>query len=270
MAVKLVALDLDGTLLNSKKQVSEYTKNVIKRLSNEGIIFTFCTGRIYNELVDLINELPFIQYAIACNGAFIHDLHKNEVIFENLLDMQDVRKIYHTFKDFRMMFEIFADGKVIVDERSLEHLLTTDLGVYRDFIIKTRKGIPDLYQYINERNQPVGKVNIFFDSKETRSKAMGACKDIHLDITMQEYKNLEFNRLGANKGSALQHLAEIMGFTSDEVMAIGDNHNDIAMLKYANYSVAMDNADEQIKTIARFTTKSNDENGVAFALETFI
>ncbi|MDP4206080.1 MAG: Cof-type HAD-IIB family hydrolase [Bacteroidota bacterium] len=269
MPIKLIASDLDGTLLDSNKQITEYTRTIIRNSVRQGVIFAFCTGRISNELVEIVAELPEIRYAITCNGAYVIDLLTEKVIHNNLIPMNNVRNIYKSLAGFDMMFELYADGQVYTDEKCLADLNRYGLLYRKELIYNTRIGIKDFSDYIRKREEPVGKVNISFNNQLVRDQAKEIVSRYPYDITCQKPINLEINREGVNKGYGLRKLAEFLNIERNEIMAIGDNNNDLSMLHFAGVSVAMDNAIDEVKRAADYVTMSNDENGVAFAIENY-
>ncbi len=268
--IKIVAVDLDGTLLDSKKQITTPTKQAINACIEKGIHFAFATGRIANELGNVRQQLPDVRYAITCNGAFVTDLKEKKLLSENTLGMEDVRRIYQLFQDEDMMFELFADGKVLTDAGCMQHPQDYCSKSLYQLVCQTRTGIENFSDYLKKRQRPVGKVNIFFRSAKIRDAAFEKVKTLPFAVTLQEETNLEFNKLGVDKGTGLQMLADYFAVDMREVMAIGDNNNDLAMLQTAGVSVAMENGREAVKKAADFITKSNDQDGVAFALLKFV
>lgn len=268
--IRLVAMDLDGTLFNSKRQVDLMTQAVIRRYAKSGVIFAFCTGRISNELQDVITILPEVQYAISCNGAYAVDLWSGKELYQNTLSMEDVNRIYQHFSGFPMMFELFADGVVLTDQNCLNYLAQFQLRELEGHIRKTRKGVPDFADYLKERTDPVGKINIFFAGREILLKAREWGKQLPYDMAYQTKSNLEFNQIGVKKGKGLAHLAQRLGISKSQVLAIGDNNNDLSMREAVGTLVAMENACEDLKKIANWVTASNDADGVAVALKQFL
>lgn len=271
--IKLVAMDMDGTLLNSAKELPEENRIIIKQYADKGIDFAFCTGRIMNEMELISGELPFVKYAITCNGAYVNDLQKDlsEQVFEDSLPIEEVRKIYSIVKDkgIDMMFELQADGVVYAEEKCINNTEKYGVAYIKELIKVTRVPVDDMEQYINNRDKNVGKVNIFFSDGEIRNQVLKQLENMDYDFSYSESSNLEINKKGVNKGKGLKKLAEYLGYSMDEVMAVGDNYNDVDLLKTAGLSVAMANAPKDIKELADYITLSNDENGVAYAIKKF-
>lgn len=194
------------------------------------------------------------------------------MLYSDLLDMSDVRYIYDTVKamDMDMMFELQADGVIYSERRCIEDTKRYNVYHIDEFIKKTRVPVENIGEYIASRDKPVAKINIFFPTAEIRDEVVEKIKDINYDLSYSEGTNLEFNVKGTTKAKGLMALAEYLGISIEETMAIGDNFNDVDILKNAGVSVVMDNARDEIKKLGDFITLSNDENGVAYAIKKLI
>lgn len=272
--IKLVAMDMDGTLLDSSKELPEENRKTIELYAQKGVQFAFCTGRVMNELQVISKELPCVKYAITCNGAYVNDFtlgsNDNE-IFNDTLSMEEIRHIFDIVsnKGYEVMFELQADGVVYAQKSCIDNPGKYGVDYLADFIKLTRVPVESMEEYVNSREIEVGKVNMFFANSAMRNSALEELKDLDYDFSYSEGANLEINKRGVNKGKGLKMLAEYLGISLDEVMALGDNYNDIEMLKTTKNSVVMANAVDEIKAVAMYETLSNDENGVAAAIRKF-
>lgn len=272
--IKLVAVDMDGTLLNSKKQVPKENIDAIREYKKKGVMFAFCTGRVMNEIELVSDELPEVDYAITCNGSLVYDISDRtnyKLIYGNTISMEEVRDIYKFIEELGvdMMFELQADGVVYTSKYCIDNPDKYGAEYIRDLIKQTRVPIEDIKQYIYERDEYVGKLNIFFPDAETRFKVLEELKKLEYDCAYSEPTNIDINQKGSDKGKGLKMLMEHLGLTEQEVLAIGDNFNDLEFLQVTPNSVAMENAPEEVKTYANYVTLSNDENGVAYAIRKF-
>ena len=175
--IKLVAMDIDGTLLDSNKNLSEENKKTVKEYEERGIKFTFSTGRIDNELEEVSSKMPYVKYGIMCNGAYVIDFENNKMLYSDLLDMSDVRYIYDTVKaiDMDMMFELQADGVIYSERRCIEDTKRYNVYHIDELIKKTRVPVENIGEYIASRDKPVAKVNIFFPTAEIRDEVVDIC-----------------------------------------------------------------------------------------------
>lgn len=272
--IKLVAMDMDGTLLNSSKELSEVNRKTICEYAKKGVEFAFCTGRVMNELEDSARKMPYVKYAITCNGALVYDISdfKNcRLIHGDILTIEEVREIYdYLIKGgFHMMFELQADGVIYSSKKCIENPDEYGVGYIREFIKKTRISVDNIKDYIYNRTEPVGKVNIFFPDADTRYRALEYLEALDFELAYSEPTNLDINKKGANKGRGLGKLMNYLNLSKEETMAIGDNFNDISLLEATPNSVVMENAPEEIKKYGSFVTLSNDNNGVAFAIKKY-
>lgn len=269
--IKLVAIDVDGTLLNSKLELTEATKQALKAFEQQGILFTICSGRSLDELAPVLRETTNFRYAILCNGAYIMDIHTNEVIYESTLTKEETLHFYHLLASrFDMLFEPTYHDAPVALRSQLDTLARYNLGPLGDLVCQSHHPVDDLVCHIRSSNINAGKINMFFLSTEQRDQALALLSSENYQYFHQHPRNLEINCPGVCKGNALSRLARILGYTSEEVMAIGDHNNDLTMIQYAGTAVAMENAIPIIRENADFITKSNDEDGVAYALHYFI
>ena len=272
--IKLVAIDIDGTLLNSNKELPEENRKTIEAYAKKGIKFAFCTGRVMNEVELISYKLPGVKYAITCNGALVYDISDRNIyklIQGDTLCMEEVRRIYEFVDNLGldMMFELQADGVVYADKYCVENPDRYGVEYIRELIKKTRVPVDDINKYIYDRTEDVGKLNIFFPDTDTRNKALECLKELDYDFAYSEPTNIDINRKGSDKGRGLEMLMRHLKLTKDETMAIGDNNNDLQLLQVTPNSVAMGNAPDDIKKYASYVTLSNDEDGVAYAIRKF-
>lgn len=269
MAIRLIALDLDGTLLDSDKKLSERTHRTLQRCVEQGIILAFATGRIDDEMQVLLKDLRQMRYSINTNGAYVVDLGDGSMICSKTVAMNDVRTICRAVKSFDLMVELYADGKIYVDNRLKPTIDDYTNAAFHDFYVASRTGVDDFDGFIENRNIGVGKVNLHFRSAEQGLAVRRLTADMPYEISYQSARNLEFNHPGVNKGFGLKMLGDKLGIRPDEIMAIGDNNNDVPMIKYAGTGVAMANAEADIRGAADYTTLDNDHDGAAAAIERF-
>ena len=192
--IRMIGVDLDGTLLNSEKQLTAYTREVLKKAIEQEVAVVVATGRPFSGVPDELKHFPGMRYALTANGARILDMQKQKVVYEG----------------------IFRNQK-------------------------------DKQEALEELNTLSGIV-----------------------VTAAMDNNLEINKEGTNKGLGLLQLGKSLGISREEIMACGDGGNDVEMLKEVGFAIAMANAYDPVKTAADFVTVSNDEDGVAKAIERFV
>ena len=268
MEIQLVAADLDGTLVDSRRCVSDYTRAVVAKYAARGVRFAFCTGRVFNEIDSVMAALPQVKYAVMANGAYGLSLPSKRRIFSNSLSMETVRRIHSTYAGVDHMFEIMTGEGVYCEREKLQRLPHYGADYLREVILRTRTPVDDLDAMLAARTEPVDKVNIFFTAPEVRDELLPSAAAIGMDFTHPEYSNIEFTARGVNKGSGLERLAGLLGIPREAILALGDNNNDVPMLRYAGISVAMCNGEADAQAAATVVSRlDNDHDGAAKMIE---
>ncbi|BDR59069.1 Cof-type HAD-IIB family hydrolase [Xylocopilactobacillus apicola] len=283
--IKLIASDMDGTLLNHDMIVPEENIKAIKHAQEEGIEFMIATGRNITEARPLLAKYDLETAFITLNGAQVYD-EDNNVRVEFPLTPEWIKKVVQELKAEDLYFEIitsdgiFSDNKVkrINNLASLISNLNPDTPFKLAIALSSArmelmniKYVDSYEQILSDPNIVVFKI-IAFDTETTEH--LNAVKNRLLSlpnpgvaITASSTYNIEINDIHAQKGIALKKYAEQRGLTAENVMSLGDNVNDTTMIEYAKYSVAMGNAIDDIKKIATWQTDTNNNAGVAKAIE---
>lgn len=275
--IKLVAIDLDGTLFDSNSKIPEENIRAIHFMSENGIYPVISTGRPLKGIPEELNELPF-AYAITANGSAIYDWKTGKCIYENTLDRETTLEILQFLNDKFIHLDCFIEGKGLSTYRSLEvgeHLPIPP--ALKHYVLYTRERVENLTDYILENDKYVQKMTLNFVPKENDPDSFIDRDEIkayfeahpNIDSCCGGYNNLEATKTGVNKGAALHMLAKQLGLKVEETMAIGDTENDVSIIEAAGIGVAMENAIPEIKELANHITSSNDEAGVAQAVWNF-
>ena len=269
--IKMIGLDLDGTLLDSKKVLTEYTRNVLQKALQQGLIVIASTGRALSAIPKELLSLQGMKYVITANGARVIDIQKNEVLIENTIPVETAEHMLDIIYGYDAVKEIFVEGKCYSGKKEMEHVYDYfDNPHVAEYVLHSRTHVEDVKTVLREINHPVEKVQGVFRHMDDRTEALRRLREIPgITITNAFGYNLEMNKEGTDKGNALLKLAETLGIKREEIMACGDGMNDYAMLKMAGIAVAMENACDELKEIADYITATNDEDGVAKAIEKF-
>lgn len=275
--IRLVALDMDGTLFDQQSQITEANQDAIRKITAQGVETAISTGRPYIGLpVELLSELG-IRYAITANGAAIYHLPDKKLLHESCMEPELVCPIIRELqkKDIHMDAFIGGDGYSQHScEPGIDRLVMPES--IRRYIKTTRTFTDDLAAFIQEHHLAVQKMTLNFyplaDGTFGHREEVKALLASYPRITFLSggYHNLEFTRTGTTKGMGLRFLCGHLGLSIEQTMAIGDTENDIDILKTAAIGVAMGNARTEVKEIADFVTRSNEESGVAHAIHHFI
>ncbi len=270
--IKLIALDLDGTLLDSQKRLSSKNADVLRECIRRGIEIVPCTGRIWKGIPAFIREFPGVRYAITVNGAAIVDISARKELDQRKLNCSQALEILEMAKEFHTMYDGYVDGQGYGEKRFMDHM--EDYGVtpeVQKMVWDTRMVVDDVIARIRSLDHPVEKINYFFNDMEERARArekLLARGDVMVSSSFPF--NLEINAVGATKGEGIQRLASLLGIKPEETMGFGDGENDLSMMLEAGIGVAMANAEAVVKQAADYVTATNDEDGVAQAIEKLV
>ncbi|MGT2666256.1 Cof-type HAD-IIB family hydrolase [Streptococcus rifensis] len=264
--IKLLALDLDGTLLNSDKQISIENQKALRAARDKGVKVVLTTGRPLAAIGDFLEELDLVhedEFAITFNGGLIQR-NTGEILDKVTFGYEEVKAI-----------------KALTDKLGLSLDLLDDGDVYA-----LHSPVPTLYPTCNASLNHMPTAFEELDSKQTFNKAVSSCKSDLIDRQLPNipqsfhdrfeiFKSraiiLEWNPKGVHKANGLASLIKILGLKQEEVMACGDEANDMSMVKWAGYGVAMGNATDELKNAADIVAPmTNDEDAVAWAVKTYI
>lgn len=270
--IKMIGLDLDGTLLNSKKELTEYSKEVLRKAIDQGVIVLVATGRPFTGIPEELRQFPGMRYALTSNGARIVDTKENRLLIEKLLPREDAIRALKVFRKYDTMQEIYYDGQGYADADKILHIDRYHHNPHMwPYVRNSRKTVPDILDMAEHTPQDMDKIQGLFANMEEREACWKELEnDPALELVGSLKYNIEINTAGVNKGKGLVKLGELLGIRREEIMACGDGDNDIAMLKEVGFGVAMANAEEAVLKVADYITRSNDEDGVAKAIEKFV
>lgn len=270
--IKMIGLDLDGTLLTDKKELTDRTKAALRRAIELGITVLVASGRPWMGVPEELRNFPGMRYALTSNGARIIDTKDDRVIEEHLLSPELALKALAVCGKYDTLQEVYFDGQGYAPEDQMAYVEKYHRNPSMcEYMRKTRLPVKDIRKLVEQENRGLDKVQALFadmDERETAWKELEQEKGLELVGSLQY--NIEINATGVNKGTGLVNLGRMLGIRREEIMAFGDGDNDIAMLREAGFGVAMANADEQVKAAADYITLSNEEEGVAEAIERLV
>ncbi len=271
MSIKLIATDLDGTLLQSDHlNVSKKNIEALTHASEQGIIVLIATGRTWDVMSDVANQLKVIDYAILSNGAAIYNASAGSLNPLNEIPYELWRPVYRYLKQNHCIVEIYQNGKSYMEQDILTNYKSPYLK--NKFIAKLKSHITavnDVETYLANKN--IEKFSILSVPDENYEQIYKSLKNnVSYSVTSSLPGNIEINLKGVNKGYALKNLCKKLNITAEEVMVFGDADNDLEMLEWAKWSFAMENANEKAMKRARYITGSNTEDGVAQAVNKYI
>lgn len=270
--IRIIALDLDGTLLNSNKELSSTNLAALERAAAHGIEVVPTTGRFYGGMPQVIRDLPFVRYAITINGAEVADLRTGEVIYKAEIPWGQAVEMMTMLDEHPVIYDCYQGNEAFMTAALKEHIDTTISSPhYRKMVHELRQPVPELKAFLTERKMGVQKVQFFTKYPDLRLRLMAEMPHQYdnLCVSSSVSDNAEINQVHANKGEALLALAAHLGLKREQTIAFGDGLNDLSMLKEAGIGVAMANACNEAKEIADWIAPSCDEDGVAGGIDKF-
>lgn len=272
MAIKLIASDLDGTLLTDKKELSPETRKALAMAAAQGIYIVPTTGRSFESIPDMIREYPGIEYLITANGGAVYSAKEKKRVYQCILRPESVEAAIAVRKRENLVMEVVVDGIPYAEEdyvRDPLPYLATEYGA--KYIKATRTPVKDILQFATDHADKLDSIS-FVCSYEDRNRLYTSLEDEIPDIyvTSSVSNLLEIGHKDAGKGRTLRWLLDRLGISPEEAMAFGDADNDSSMLEAVKYGFAMGNATENCKRSAAYVTGTNEEDGVAKAILKFL
>lgn len=258
---KLIVLDCDGTLLNKDKEITPFTVSILKKIASKGVRIVLASARPYYRLVPFLEKIGTNNcnhYTISFNGGLVKNNKGSDVLFSKKFEAEDIKKIVSYGKSINSNIFLYSENAIISNYNDVEYkkknpdanFITTDFD-YLDF-------------------SEIGIYKIVFSNQPEVTMKIKSTFPIDLirkfEITSSIPYFIEFVPKGVDKANAIEIISRKLKINRNNIIAFGDENNDIPMLKYAGFSVAMGNSPDEIKKIADYVTNSNNEDGVAKAL----
>ena len=229
---RLLALDMDGTLLTSDKRISPRTLHALRDASARGMTIALSTGRAINELTEYRSDF------------------KNTVRYA--------------------MVHILTTSTTAATMRDIDRMHEVGMGVYQSMFRAICTHVEDVQDYIEQHSGEICKVNLYHTSQESRQRTLERLQGLDAHVALAEQTSLEFTPTGVDKARGLRLLCDHLGFSLDECVVVGDGFNDVEVLEVAGLAVAMGNADDTVKALAHVTVADNDHDGIAEVVERFL
>ena len=268
--IKLIAMDMDGTLLNDDHAtVSQRNVDALRRAAEQGIEVVISSGRPWSLLQDIADRVGVVRYVVASNGASVLDRQTGEWLLQVGMPKEQVLKFIEILARYHAGFEIFCEGQDYIERRYMEMVVKEALSPeYAATFQRRVVVVDDLRPVIEEKL--VEKIYVFYVEPGTREKIEEELRAAGPYESACAYSfNMEITAPGVDKGEALKVLCEKLGIDASEVMAFGDADNDLGMLSWAGWSFAMGNGTDKAKAAAKHVTGTNADSGVAQGVEQY-
>lgn len=287
---KIAFIDLDGTLLNQYGAVGEETKKILKNVMDKGTDIVLASGRPVDAIKQIAKEIESKNYFIAGNGALIYDLQKDEIIYKETIKKEKVLEIIKICNENNIYYNIYTKNEILSSELKYNVLYYYKENKNKEERNKTKINIvQDIYKYIEEQEEEILKITVcdenksIFDSILKRLKKVKGIEVLEVehmsrkvikngtDTVEINYYYTEIMLKDTDKWKAIQYLINKLNIQKEEIIAIGDNSNDKQMIQNAGLGIVMKGSAKEVIDIADYVTEqTNNENGVAKALEKFI
>lgn len=266
----LAAFDLDGTLLDDKKNIPPENLRMLRRAAEEGLLLVPATGRIPAGMPEELMRLP-IRYGVLVNGAMLYDFERGETIAREEIPLERALEIIDYMDTLPISYDCYFHAWGYIDREKLARVeeYIRDPGILK-LVHTLRTPVDSLRQYLSEQGDSVQKLQMYFRSETfpLRERLLRELPALWPDISVTSSlpMNIELNAASANKGHTLLTLCERLGIDPEATVAFGDGSNDSSMLRAAGLGVAMGNAVAEVRAIADVVTVSNNDSGVAKVL----
>ena len=264
---RLIALDIDGTLLNSKKQVAPDTLEAVRRAAAAGITVVFCTGRAVSELEEFYGLLPEIRYAVFASGSGLYDIQKREAFSLRGIPRTQAEEIMALAGTKDLMPQIVLADRDVIQSSHMDDLDHYHMGIYRPLYQRAMTLTPDIFAFFRACRDEILKINMYHADRLERIRTRAQLEHLQMEKVYSEVSSLECSALGVNKGTGLLRLCDALGIERAASAAVGDAENDIPMLQMAGLGVAMGNGTDAVKSAADRVVADMDHGGCAEAIE---
>ena len=266
MNYKMIALDIDGTLLNSRKEITPETGEAVREVRAAGKTVVFDTGRAVCELTDIFAFLPEVRYSVFASGAGIYDVRQKRTFALHAISRKDADAVFSLARTIDVMPQIVLPDNNVIQASHLDRLDHYHMEIYRPLYEKVITTVPDIFAFAASCCEPILKINLYHANPAERARTDTQLSSLNLERVCVELSSLESTACGVDKGAGLLWLCRELGISPAQTIAVGDGDNDLPMLQTAGLGVAMGNAAEHIKAAANRVVSDLDHGGCAQAI----
>lgn len=287
---KLIAIDLDNTLLNSYGKISHKNKKAIKRAKKNGIEVIIASGRHITSVKSFANQIKCDKYAICGNGATLYDIQNNKVLYNCFIGKEKILEIINICEENNIYYNVYTETEILTKEIKYSALYYEQENKNKKSNYKTNiKVIENVYEFVkNDQENNYLKVTVYNDDKEIFKSMIQLLRAINgisvLDVghiskkivkidnkdVEIKYYYTEITKENVNKWNTIEYLIKCLGISKEEVVAIGDNVNDKEMIENAGLGVVMGNSAQYIKEFGDIVVSDNNSDGVSEAIIKYV
>ncbi len=269
---QLIALDMDGTVLNDRKQLTANVEAAIHDALAAGKEVVFCTGRSYAEMRQVLKSFPDMHYLLGESGALLYDVRHERVLSHVTVDPSFVEKMRPHVENRDICPYLFSNGESYLHPDQADRLAYYEMPAYANTIPKVAGRVDNIYEEAQSGRLPAEKFCLFHHSVEDRDttwKLLGHLLD-EVEAVDSEISSLEITAKGVSKGYGLKRLSELTGIRTEEMIMVGDADNDLEGIRAVGLGIAMGNANARVKAAAKVAVRDNNHDGVAQAIREYL
>ena len=271
--VKLIAFDLDGTLLDGRKNIPETNLQALRAAADAGALLVPATGRIYTGIPEQVRTLPGARYFITINGAYAYDAVEDRNLYSSELSVELCLRLIRYMDGLPVIYDCYQDNWGYITRSMFQRAgdFIPDPGIMK-MMRELRTPVDNLAETLQQRGRPVQKMQMHFRDLAERDRQLKRVAELFPETAVSSSLpwNIEINSAGATKGQALKALCTALGIDLADVLAFGDGTNDLDMIRTAGIGVAMGNGADEVKAAADWVAPSNEESGVAAGIRKFL
>ena len=273
MPVRLIAFDLDGTLLDGRKKIPEANLQALRAAAEAGVLLVPATGRIFTGIPDDLRQLPGARYFITINGAYAYDAVEDRNLYSSELSVELCLRLIRYMDGLPVIYDCYQDNWGYITRSMFQRAeeFIPDPGIMK-MMRELRTPVDDLAETLQQRGRPVQKMQMHFQDLAERQRQLKLVAERFPEAAVSSSLpwNIEINSAGATKGQALKALCQALGIDPADVLAFGDGTNDLDMIRTAGIGVAMGNGEREVKAAADWVAPCNEESGVAAGIRIFV
>lgn len=268
---KLIAFDMDGTLLNSKKEIDKSSIDAIKYATEQGKIVILSTGRCPSQLQMYINDIPNLRYINCLSGAIVYDLKEDKYIYSKTIPSETVKNIINITKGHDVMIELLYKD-TFIQKNQCDIIEEYGMGVYKEQYKEGAILVDNIVKNYLKSPFEIGKVNLYTKTPEEREILFNKLinEKLEVETAFAETTSIEISSMNTNKGVGLEKLCQHLNISLEETIAVGDADNDIGIFQKAGLKIAMDNANKTIKSLADVIVNDCDNGGCSQAIYNYL
>lgn len=267
---KLIAFDMDGTLLRPDKTISEESKSAIHEAVEAGKIVAICSGRPVCELRPYEKDFADIRYLVSGCGSLIFDRREKKILARHTMNPDLVDRVLEVTTKEDMMPQVLQRGESHVQADDLENMPHFHMAIYIGLYHGAATPEKDIRAYIRENREDIEKINLYHATLDGRERTRARLSSLPLDLTDSEESSLEVSTPGIDKGTGLLDLARALSIDPSEVIAVGDAYNDLPMIRAAGLGLVMGNGADDVKPEGDAVLPDNEHEGAAYAIRHYL